>query len=275
MKDSFLEKIVQAKRLRLNQAQLSGSQIEHLEAAARRKANAKPPRLFRDSISRAGASGIIAEYKRASPSKGIINDRLSPDVAAIIYESAGASAISVLTEEDFFSGSLDDLSQVAQRTRLPILRKDFFIDKIQIFEAALSGANAILLLAALFGPEKLREFRQLAESLGMEALVEVHNEEEMNAAIESGASVIGVNNRDLRSFTVSLDVSRRLIAMRPESVLMIAESGISSANDLIELRKLGYYGFLIGETFMRADNPEAVLSSYVRALKTLTQSNKS
>lgn len=275
MTDSFLEKIVKAKRLRINQSELSGSTLERIKTEARAKAAAQSPRRFSESLSARGSSGIIAEYKRASPSKGIINNDLSPEVAARIYESAGAAAISILTEEDFFSGSLDDLLLIARETRLPILRKDFIIDAVQIYESAAAGANAILLLAALHSAETLREFRELAESLGMDALVEVHSEEEMENAIKSGASIIGVNNRDLRSFTVSLDVSRRLISMRRESVkLMIAESGISCEDDLIELRGRGYDGFLIGETLMRADNPKAVLHSFVQALDSTAESTK-
>lgn len=265
MTQTFLDKIITARQSRLaSRSNLSRHENDFF-AESKRDSSGRIAGRFRAAIADATRSGIIAEFKRASPSKGVINADLSPERAAIAYESAGAAAISVLTEEDFFLGSISDLIAVRSVTKLPVLRKDFIIDESQIYESAATGADAILLIAALLPTADLRKFRETAESLAMDALVEVHNESEMLSAIESGARIIGVNNRDLKTFDVSLETSKRLIGLRPPDCLMVAESGISAPDEIAMLRRLGYQGFLIGERFMRAAEPEAFLSQFIRA----------
>ncbi|MGH8101939.1 MAG: indole-3-glycerol phosphate synthase TrpC [Chthoniobacterales bacterium] len=208
----------------------------------------------------APALKIIAEFKRMSPSRGVIRAELSPAETARLYERGGACAISVLTDEQYFGGSINDLIAVRASTRLPILRKDFIIDPIQIYEAAISGADAVLLITAVLDDSPLEKMRAMAEDeLGLDALVEVHNSEELQRALNSGAKLIGVNNRDLRTFEVSLQTSDRLIAGAPPDRVMISESGLQDAVSLRHLQGLGYRGFLIGEHLMRASDPEAVL----------------
>ena len=210
--------------------------------------------LQRDEIN------IIAEFKRRSPSKGII--RAGADLKSIVrsYEAGGAVALSVLTEEDYFDGSLDDLRTATEAVALPILRKDFVFHQYQIYEAAAAGADAVLLIAASLDDAKLLVLRRVVEEvLGMDALVEVHNEEEMNRAAGCGAKLIGVNNRDLRTFEVSLETSLRLASVAPGDAVLVSESGLDNASDLRRLREQGFQGFLIGESLMRAPDPEQAL----------------
>jgi indole-3-glycerol phosphate synthase len=207
---------------------------------------------------------IIAEIKRASPSKGVINDAIDVAETAAAYQSGGAAAISVLTEEDFFKGSLDDLRKVRAATFLPILRKDFVFDEFQIYEAAEAGADAILLIVAMLDDEELTKLRDVAESeLGIDALIEVHNNEELTRAGAIGTKLIGVNNRNLHSFDVSLDVSRELIKYKSNDARIITESGITSRDEIEELRSLGFDGFLIGETLMRTNDASGTLKSWI------------
>ncbi len=218
------------------------------------------PHRFRSALERRGGLKVIAEFKKASPSKGVINDTLDPATVARLYAAGGACAISVLTEEKFFLGSLDDLRVVRESVELPVLRKDFIVDELQIYEAAEAGADAILLIVGALPIEKLKALRSLAEDeLGMDALVEVHTSDEMKIAVGVGAILIGVNNRDLRNFDISLDVSRELIRYAPPGALLISESGLQTRDDLLELDRLGYAGFLIGETLMRSSDPELEL----------------
>jgi len=182
------------------------------------------------------------------------------------YEAGGAVGISVLTEEDYFDGSLDDLRSVKTTVDLPVLRKDFVFDEYQVYESAAAGADAILLIVAALDDEMLSRLRRVAEDeLGMDALVEVHTSEEMKRAIASGATLIGVNNRDLRTFEVSLNTSLSLAREAPSEALLISESGLRGPDDLRRLREAGYHGFLIGETLMRAGNPEDALRNFVGA----------
>ena len=213
---------------------------------------------FADVISGIEPS-IVAEFKRASPSKGLINDQLDPAETAVMYRAGGAAAISVLTEEDHFLGSLDDLLSIKNAVDLPLLRKDFIIDEYQMFESAAAGASAVLLIVAALPTVTLMTFQALANSLSLDVIVEVHDLDEMQIAIEIGATIIGVNNRNLKTFEVTLDVSRDLIKMRPGNALMIAESGISNADEISELHSLGYNAFLIGESLMRSADPAAEL----------------
>ena len=215
---------------------------------------------------RADGINIIAEFKRRSPSKGII--RPDADLEQIVksYEAGGAAAISVLTEEDYFLGSLDDLRTVKATVRLPVLRKDFVFEEYQVYESAAAGADAVLLIVAALDDELLLRLRRLAEDeLGLDALVEVHSREEMKRAVACGASLIGVNNRDLRTFEVSIETSLSLARFVPTETLLISESGLRSAEDLSRLHAAGYRGFLIGETLMRAEDPQDTLERTVGA----------
>nr|ALS89282.1 indole-3-glycerol phosphate synthase [uncultured bacterium] len=193
--------------------------------------------------------------KRASPSKGVINGKIDVAETARSYERGGACAISVLTEQDFFAGSLEDLTTVKNSVSLPILRKDFIYDEFQITEAAANGADAVLLIAAMLNDKDLLNLYRLAEEdLGLDVLLEVHTLEELERAVKIGAKIIGVNNRDLHSFAISLDVSRELVKYAPTGALMVAESGLQTPADVSDLRKRGFAGFLVGESLMRSEN---------------------
>lgn len=220
------------------------------------------PHAFRSALQADGIN-VIAEFKRRSPSKGIIRDGANPIDMARAYQSGGAVAMSVLTEEDYFAGSLDDLRQVKSVVELPVLRKDFIIEEYQVYESAAAGADAILLIVAALDDELLLRLRRLAEDeLQMDALVEVHTSEEMKRAAWCGAKLIGVNNRDLRTFEVSLDTSLSLAREAPAGALLISESGLNNSADLQRLFDAGYRGFLIGETLMRARDPVQALRSF-------------
>jgi indole-3-glycerol phosphate synthase len=217
---------------------------------------------FRSALEADGIN-IIAEFKRRSPSKGMIRGEVSPADIARAYQAGGAVAMSVLTEEDYFAGSLDDLRQVKAAVELPVLRKDFIVEGYQVYESAAAGADAILLIVAALDDELLLRLRRLAEDeLQMDALVEVHTSDEMRRAAACGAKLIGVNNRDLRTFAVSLETSLSLAREAPSEALLISESGLNSATDLERLYEAGYRGFLIGETLMRADDPAAALRNF-------------
>jgi indole-3-glycerol phosphate synthase len=207
---------------------------------------------------------IIAEIKRASPSAGVIRQDFDPVKIAQEYRKAGAAALSVITEASHFRGGLEILAGLRWSAGLPLLRKDFIIDAYQILEARHAGADAILLIAALLDADALKCLRSEAERLGMDALVEVHNETELNRALDAGAALIGVNNRDLRTFEVSLDVSLKLGRMIPKDAVAVAESGIRSAEDIRRLSEAGYRGFLVGEHLMRSASPGAALAELLR-----------
>jgi indole-3-glycerol phosphate synthase len=220
------------------------------------------PHAFRSALQVDGLN-IIAEFKRRSPSKGMIREGANPIDVARAYQAGGAVAMSVLTEEDYFAGSLDDLRQVKSTVVLPVLRKDFIVDEYQVYESAAAGADAILLIVAALDDDLLLRLRRLAEDeLRMDALVEVHTSDEMRRAAACGAKLIGVNNRDLRTFEVSLETSLSLAREAPSDALLVSESGLNSAADLERLYAAGYRGFLIGETLMRAGDPAAVLRSF-------------
>ena len=206
---------------------------------------------------------IIAEIKQASPSKGLLTDDFDPPAIAKDYEQGGAAALSVLTDEKFFQGGLTDLCAARAATALPALRKDFILEESQVAEAAAHCSDAILLIAAILPTVRLRELREYAEQFRMAALVEVHDERELEIALASGAAIIGVNNRDLRTFQVSLETSLRLAAQIPPGILKVSESGIASAADIAQLRAAGFDAFLVGERLMTAPNR-------VEALRSLT-----
>ncbi len=218
-------------------------------------------------IQRDDKTGIIAEFKRKSPSKGIINAHASVERTSIGYMQAGASALSVLTDKKFFGGSNEDLMVARKFNFCPIIRKDFTIDEYQIIEAKSIGADAILLIAAVLDPKQSKAFTAFAHSLGLEVLLEVHDEEELKHNLEVGANMIGVNNRNLKTFEVSIEISKRLASLIPNGVVKVSESGISSPETIIELRKFGYQGFLMGENFMKQSRPEIAAREFTDLLK--------
>ena len=249
---SFLSEIVDRKRQRVEETKRA--------IPPQRRSHAH---RFRDALLRDGLN-IIAEFKRRSPSKGVI--RANADLTQIVksYQAGGASAISVLTEEDYFSGSLDDLRSAKQCVDLPVLRKDFVVDEYQVYESAAAGADAVLLIVAALDDDALLKLRCLAEDdLGMDALVEVHDAEEMKRAALCGATLIGVNNRNLHTFDVSLETSLSLASAAPKDAVLISESGLKTAADLSRLHDAGYRGFLIGESLMRSEDPEAALREFL------------
>lgn len=211
------------------------------------------PALVRD------APAIIGEIKKASPSKGVMADSFDPASIAGMYQRGGAAALSVLTDAEHFQGSLAHLRQARQAVSLPVLRKDFTIDEYHVIEAAAHGADAILLIAAILNTGQLRRFRELAAEYEMAALVEVHDREELELAADSGAEVIGVNNRNLRTFEVNLEIALRLAENIPANTIRVAESGIRSAADVNRLAAAGYQAFLVGEHLMRSSDPAQAL----------------
>jgi len=248
-----LARIVAHKREELAAAPFPRAEWERLadmQAAGRRD--------FAAALKRNGPA-VIAEIKKASPSKGIIAPEFDPAAIARAYAAGGAAALSVLTDSRFFQGSLEHLATARATVSLPVLRKDFTIDERQVLEAAAHGADAILLIAAVLEAGAMRSLRELAEQYGMAALVEVHDSEELQAAIDSGATVIGVNSRNLHTFEVSLETAVELAPRMPRGVIRVAESGIHSVEDVRRLREAGYDAFLVGEHLMRSPDPESAL----------------
>lgn len=213
----------------------------------------------------AGAPAVIAEIKKASPSGGTLREQLDPLAVGREYDRAGAAAISVLTEGVHFQGQIEYLAALRWHLEIPLLMKDFVIDRYQVFEARHAGADAVLLIAALLEGPALPRLCEEVQALGMEALVEVHSEGELDRALRAGASLIGVNNRDLRTFRVSLETALRLAPLVPRDVVAVAESGISNGENVRTLWQAGYAGFLIGETLMRSPAPGAALAGLLKA----------
>ena len=235
--------------------------LESLRAAARL---APPPRPFAAALSRPGAINVIAEHKRRSPSRGAIREDLAPADVARRYEAGGAAALSVLTDEPFFGGTLAHLVEARASTALPVLRKDFVLDPWQIWEARAAGADAVLLIVAALGETELSALLSLAREAGLEALVEVHDRPELERALAAGARVVGVNNRDLRTLAVSLETSLGLADAIPDAVVAVAESGIRTGADLGRLRAAGFDAFLVGEQLMAAPDPGQALAALLR-----------
>ena len=259
MTPDFLKRIVETKRQRLAHAKAERTLAQVRAAAADVRATA-PAHALRRALARADELNVIAEIKRASPSKGDLRRELEPGAVARAYAAGGAAAVSVLTEEDYFRGSLADLRAVRQACALPVLRKDFIFDEWQIYEAAEVGADALLLIVAALDDDALARLRRLTEDeLGMDALVEVHTRAELRRAERCGATLIGVNNRNLHTFAVSLETSVALIAARQTAALYVSESGLRTHDDLLKLRAHGFDAFLVGETLMRADDPAGAL----------------
>jgi len=279
---TILSEILDGKREVVVRLQADRASRDFRDRALALRANATPHRFLRALVGtpHCGVRSaqridptlkIIAEFKRRSPSAGTIRKDLSANDVAARYERGGACAISVLTDEQYFGGSVSDLQAVRASTVLPLLRKDFIVDEIQIYEAAVVGADAVLLIAAALEDAPLAKLRAVAEDeLGLDAVVEVHTPEELRRAVQAGARIIGVNNRDLRTFRTSLDTSERIIAEAPRDRIMISESGLQNPKSLRHLRALGFRGFLIGEALMRAPDPEAALRDFLAG----TEDNK-
>ena len=266
MTKHIFSQILDRKRKAIAQLRADPASRDFGERALEIRKNAQAHRFLRALESDPQRLIIIAEFKRRSPSVGIIRDDLTVSEIVRCYERGGAAAISVLTDEEYFGGSIGDLCTARSVTKLPLLRKDFIIDRIQILEAATAGADAVLLIVAALDYVSLGQLRTLAEDeLGLDALVEVHSSEELTRALNAGAKIIGVNNRDLRTFRVSLNTSERLIAEAPRDKIMISESGLHRTDSLLHLHKLGFRGFLIGQALMRAPDPEAALRDLVAA----------
>lgn len=210
--------------------------------------------------------GIIAEHKRRSPSKSVINNNFSVEEVVVGYQNAGISGISVLTDTKYFGGSLDDLLLAKASANVPLLRKEFIIDEYQILEAKAHGADVILLIAAILTRSEIKQLSGFAHSLGLEVLLEVHNKEELDKAIMPGLDMIGVNNRNLKTFEVSLEQSKELAKHIPDEFVKVSESGISSTDAIKELQTHGYQGFLIGEHFMKTENPGLAAKTFVTTL---------
>jgi indole-3-glycerol phosphate synthase len=253
----ILARIVAKKRDDLSRG---GQPISQWEQAAELRLADR--RDFRGALARR-TPAIIAEVKKASPSKGILSQDFDPVRIARTYEEGGAAALSVLTDESFFLGSLRDLETARAAVSIPVIRKDFTIDALQILEAAAHGADAILLIAAILTEREIRDFREAAARYRLSALVEVHNRKELDVAIAAGADLIGVNNRNLSTFEVSLDTSLELAEHMPAGAILVSESGIHDAADVARLRAAGYTAFLVGEHLMKSGDPAGALRRLV------------
>lgn len=219
-----------------------------------------------ESLQLPGSTGIIAEFKRKSPSKGWFKTKELEVEPVVVTYNKQAAGISVLTDDEFFGGDLDDLIQTKVITDIPVLRKDFIIDKWQIAEAKAFGADVILLIAACLSPEKVKDFAAYAKSIGLESILEIHNEEELNHICDE-VSLVGVNNRNLKTFEVNIDTSLQLINKIPAEKPAIAESGISSVEAVVTLRQAGFKGFLIGENFMKEEEPGKAFEEFIKTMK--------
>lgn len=259
---NFLEKIkdLKEKEIALLKRKVSVSDYE------KRQQNSREIISLSESIKNRAGTGIIAEFKRKSPSKGLLNPYANITDVVKGYEKAGAAGISILTEEKFFGGTAGDISRVRHFTALPVLRKDFIVDEIQIYEARHCGADAILLIAALLGKKKAVELARTARNTGLEVLLEIHSPEELDMVSEH-VNIIGVNNRNLSTLDVDVSTSFRLAGRMPSGFVKISESGISSPAMIKELKGAGYDGFLIGERFMSQPDPTVAFEEFVRAIE--------
>jgi indole-3-glycerol phosphate synthase len=252
----LLATIVAATR-RIVEVRESRESLDALRARAEKK-TARPPR-FRSALERVDRVNVISECKRRSPSKGVLRHEYDPVAIARGYAAAGAAAISVLTEPTFFDGSLDHLSAVRAAVDVPVLRKDFVVAEYQLLEAKAAGADAVLLIVAALTPGDLRSLSACAARWELDTLVEVHDANELAVALDAGARIVGVNNRNLRTLEVDVKASETIIAKIPRDVIGVSESGLRTADDLSRLRQMGYRGFLIGERFMTMPDPGAAL----------------
>lgn len=257
----MLHEILKHKRAEL--AALSGKRIVGLSELVH---DLPPTRSLRDSLTDNPGVSIIAEIKRHSPSRGLLAKSVDVARRAQLYERAGASAISVLTDSRFFHGSIDDLKTARAQSSLPILRKDFIVSEYQILEARAAGADAVLLIVAALSNDELRSLFDLAKSIGLGVLVEIHDEREAESAVAIGAKIIGINNRDLKTFTVDLATTERVAAILPDDICKVSESGVQSAGDIARLRDAGVDAALIGESLMRLDDPSELIASLLRGV---------
>jgi len=252
----ILARIVEQKRASLARLKPRRAELE------RRAADRPPARDFQAALV-AHPPAIVAEVKKASPSKGVFTEDFQPAALARMYAEGGAAALSVLTDEEFFRGGLGDLEAARAAVTVPVLRKDFTIDELHVVEAAAHGADAILLIAAILTVAEMRRFRELAARLQMASLVEVHDDDELGPALDSGADIVGVNNRNLHTFEVNLETSVRLAGRIPARVVKVAESGIHSHADVAKLGAVGFHAFLVGEHLMKSGDAAAA----IRALR--------
>ena len=259
---NILDKIVLRKKEEIALAKQQVS-IKQLEAALYFN---RVPYVFADFLLDENRAGIIAEFKRQSPSKGIINDKVTVEEVTTGYAAAGASALSVLTDTDFFGGHTNDLLAARAANQIPILRKDFMIDPYQILEAKAMGADIILLIAAILTPDEIEDLAVLAKSLGLNVLLEVHNLDELQRSVIPELDAIGVNNRNLADFSVNIQTSFDLVDEIPDDFLKISESAISDPQTINDLKSVGFDGFLIGENFMKTQNPGASMADFVSQL---------
>ncbi len=257
MKDNFLSRIVEQKKAKIERLKTSAplSETEVMRGEGKSRAIG----AFFNALNKEDRLNFIAEIKKASPSKGILREEFDPVEIAIDYESNAAAAISVLTEEDHFLGSFDHLKLVRQNCSRPLLRKDFVVDPYQIYESVTAGADAVLLVVAILDLQTLSQLLEAARRVGLDALVEVHNMPELKMALQCGAEMIGINNRDLKTFKVDLQVTVQLAPHVPDPVLLVSESGITTADDVRILREAGCDGFLVGELFMKSESPGKAL----------------
>lgn len=260
---NILDKIVLRKKEEVALAKQHVS-VKQLEAAQHFN---RSPYSFKEFLLADDRTGIIAEFKRQSPSKGVINDKVTVADVTTAYASAGASALSVLTDTDFFGGHQRDLLEARAANKVPILRKDFMIDEYQILEAKACGADIILLIAAILTPQEIATLAGTAKGLGLNVLLEVHNQEELERSICTDLDAIGVNNRNLADFTVNIQTSFDLADQIPADFMKISESAISNTSVINELKQAGFNGFLIGENFMKQENPGAAMQEFVKGLK--------
>lgn len=259
---NILDKIVAHKKIEIQSAKknVSYTSLEESEYFHRDVLS------FKDFLLDPDRTGIIAEFKRRSPSKGIINDRVSVEKVTTDYAAAGASALSVLTDRQFFMGRKIDLVRARRNNKIPILRKDFMIDEYQVIEAKAFGADIILLIAAILTPQQIQQLASLAKSLELNVLLEVHNLEELQRSMNPNLDAIGVNNRNLADFTVSVETSYQLAEYIPAEFLKISESAISNPETIKQLKKAGFNGFLIGENFMKQADPGGAMREFVKGL---------
>ena len=249
----IIDDIVNSKREGLQILKATFSPQGLIEGLKRRLKDIPPARDFLKALEGAGVK-IIAEIKKASPSKGIIRKRFDPEYIAGIYEDNGAAAISVVTEEKFFHGSLDYLRSVKNKVSIPVLRKDFILDEYQIYESRVAGADCILLIASLLSKAQMEDFMALSQSLGMGCLVEVHKKTELDMVLSTNARLIGINNRNLKTFRTDINTTKRLIGKIPEDRIVVSESGINTYKDIYTLEGAGVKAFLIGEALMREED---------------------
>lgn len=258
---TILDKIIVQKRLEIARQQeaVSLERLKTVESLDRNTFSFKEALLSSDT-------GIIAEFKRKSPSRGWIHPEAQPEVIVPLYEQGGATSSSILTDGPFFGGSLGDLHQVRELVSIPLLRKDFIIEEYQIYQAKAVGADFILLIAAALSPKLVKEFAKLAHLLDLEVLLEIHTEEELEC-ISPDVDVIGINNRNLKTFATDVNISYSLGEKIPDEFVKISESGISSPDTVRSLRKVGFRGFLMGENFMKEKDPGLALASFINELR--------